>query len=82
MNVKELLDELGKWPEEAEVVLQKDAEGNDYSPLVGAEGNVLYVAESSWSGNCVHIDDEPDYINEDGSLEPDMSRVVVLWPVN
>ena len=36
-----------KW----EVVLQKDSEGNGYSPLAGADPEAVYIPDSTWSGD-------------------------------
>lgn len=75
MNVKELRDALYDYPDNLEVILQKDAEGNGYSPLAGA-ADAMYQAESTWSGEAIHSD---DYDPED---YPDAIKVVVLWPVS
>lgn len=57
------------------VVMSKDGEGNDFSPLaeVDHDTNTGYVADSTWSGNVPHPDDY-----EDG----DGVDCVVLWPTN
>lgn len=75
MNVKELREVLAEYPDDMEVILQKDAEGNGYSPLAGAESS-MYQAEEEWSGEAIHPD---DYDPED---YPDAIKVVVLWPVS
>lgn len=85
MKVKELLEALTGVDPEAEVILQKDAEGNDYSPLEGADSDAVYVPESTWSGlvyslhrtaeeNCMEYDEW-----EDLKKQP---PCVVLYPVN
>ena len=43
MNVKDLIKELSNYDPEAEVILQKDPEGNGYSNLNGADPNCIYV---------------------------------------
>ena len=67
----ELMDYLATQPRDRPVVLEKDAEGNGYSPLAGA-GELTYLPTSTWSGEIVSPDE--DY---EGSV-----RVVVLGPVN
>lgn len=75
MNVKKLRKALKKYPSDMEVILQKDSEGNGYSPLGGGEG-AMYQAETEWSGEAIHEDDyDPDDY-------PDAVKVFVLWPVN
>ncbi|MER6605846.1 hypothetical protein ABT282_07990 [Streptomyces sp. NPDC000927] len=55
-------------PDDTPVIIEKDAEGNGYSPLAGIERGV-YVAESTWSGGI----DEGD---------PDGVLSIILGPVN
>lgn len=73
MTVEELIAQLSKLPPTSLVVLQKDGEGNGYSPCVGVEA-ATYAAESTWSGEVPHPDDADNY--------PDAVPCVVLWPVN
>jgi hypothetical protein len=80
MTVKQLIAELQKLDPNRIVVLQKDAEGNGYSPLVGAE-HTIYRPESTWSGQCYPDDpakhEEYEYTKERGD-----KKAVVLWPTN
>jgi len=66
----ELADLLAAQPRDRPVILEKDAEGNGYSPLAAA-GEGSYLADSTWSGEIVSPDDYPDAV-----------RVIVLGPVN
>lgn len=50
MKVGELIAILSKMDPEREVIMQKDAEGNGYSPLSGADDNARYQAETTWYG--------------------------------
>ncbi len=68
MTVKELIRKLQTVDQYREVILQKDSEGNGYSPLSGTEHRLSYEAENSWSGE----------VNDNGSGLP----CVVLFPVN
>lgn len=68
MRAGELRELLKGVSDDLLVVLQKDAEGNGYSPLAGGEVAV-YQPDSTWSGQVVEM-------TEDGD------PCVVLWPVN
>ena len=70
-TVGELADYLATQPRDRLVVLEKDAEGNGYSPLADA-GERTYLPTSTWSGEIVSPDE--DYEGAE--------RVVVLGPVN
>lgn len=50
MTVKELKDAILNLPDEMEVILQKDAEGNGYSPLRGADPDAVYIPETTYYG--------------------------------
>jgi hypothetical protein len=77
MTVQELIDELMNLDPDAKVILQKDAEGNGYSPLVGAE-ECLYMPETSYSGEVIPPADlQTGYYDE-----RDLESAVVLWPTN
>jgi len=53
MTVKELIEILEKLPPETEIVVAKDSEGNDFSPV--SEVNLgTYEPESTWSGTFTH----------------------------
>jgi len=56
MNVRELKDYIENLPDEMEVILQKDSEGNGYSPLSDADADANYVPTSTWSGE-VYFDE-------------------------
>jgi hypothetical protein len=68
MKVHELIALLSALDPESPVILQKDAEGNGYSPLSGLQA-ASYVPETTWSGEVV-----------DSATEG--QPCVVLWPVN
>lgn len=85
MKVKELLSALAEADPEAEVILQKDAEGNGYSPLRGADLEAVYIAENTWSGDVYSLNWSA---NDAGTSEEEWAaitakpRCVVLHPVN
>lgn len=68
MTVKELIFDLKRHDPNMQVILQKDAEGNGYSPLSGCDW-VMYVPGSN------EVYDETD------DLPNGARKVVVLWPV-
>lgn len=68
MKVKELIELLSGQDPEREIVLSKDAEGNNYSPLENfSEGS--YTPDTAWSGEFV-------------SDQPGQQKALCLWPVN
>jgi hypothetical protein len=86
----ELGDYLSAQPRDQKVVLRKDAEGNDHSPLAEAwEG--MYVADSTWSGETYPTPEDlaeamtppnlQGWSDEDAAPEG-AERVIVLGPVN
>jgi len=80
ITVAQLRHILADMPDEAVVVLAKDGEGNDFSPLSGPVGVHWYRPESTWAGEVYPIGEDAD-----GEVyEPDGDEViaVVLDPVN
>lgn len=81
-TVGELLDYLATQPRDRKVVLQKDAEGNGYSPLADADEG-MYEATSTWSGEMYQTPEVVAAEPGEWSDAPDSAeRVVVLGPVN
>lgn len=85
MTVKELIEELQELPPDAVVILQKDGEGNGYSPLYCVDPECIYEPDSTWSGTI--------YDTRWSAADADMSedewaeikarpRCVVLAPTN
>ena len=56
MKVKELRTLLDNLPDDMEIILQKDSEGNGYSPLAGADPDAIYRPENSWFGDVFSTD--------------------------
>lgn len=78
----ELADYLAKQPRDRKIVLQKDAEGNGYSPLADATEE-MYAADSTWSGEIYPVPESPEGQSDDYDQAPDdAERVIVLGPVN
>jgi hypothetical protein len=69
MKVKDLMHLLADMDGESLVIVQKDAEGNGFSPLQGVDHG--------------HYDDDPTYGGDvyNEALE-DSTPCVVLYPVN
>ena len=85
MKVRDLIVELSALDSDAEVILQKDAEGNGYSPLHCVDGNAVYVADSTWSGDVYSTEWTADDADMDADEWAEMlkkQRCVVLAPVN
>ena len=85
MKVSELMDRLAEMDENAEVILQKDAEGNGYSPLYEVDGDAIYVSESTWSGDvyCASWTAIDAAMSKDEWAEMlKKPRCVVLAPIN
>lgn len=81
MTVSELIARLQQLSPDAPVVLASDSEGNEFHPLVDAEGPYLvedmgYYIESVMSIN--YFDNQEDY--EDSLSNPGYTEVVILWP--
>lgn len=55
------------------VILSKDAEGNEYRPLSGAE-TAFYLPDTSWRGQTLDADELADH--DPLSVQP----CIVLWP--
>lgn len=69
MKIKDLIHSLSSLNPELEVILQKDSEGNGYSPLDGYACGT-YAANNDWSGEF--SEEEQD----------DSIHAVVLYPIN
>ena len=87
MKVKDLMAELAKCDPEAELIVQKDAEGNGYSPLSGIDHECVYMPECDWYGDVIStkwspeeccMGHDPDHYDEIMA----MPRCVVLYPIN
>lgn len=85
MKVKDLIRELELLDPEMECIVQKDAEGNGYSPLAGADPNGIYIAETTWYGEVY----DSTWTADDADMDEDLweamlkkPRCVVLYPIN
>jgi hypothetical protein len=85
MNIKQLKESIANLPDEMEVVLQKDSEGNGYSPLAGVDSDAVYIPDSTWSGDVYSI----KWTAEDACMSEEeweeiksKPRTLILYPVN
>jgi|WetSurMetagenome_2_1015567.scaffolds.fasta_scaffold15150_2 hypothetical protein len=77
MTVRQLIKELQKLPQNRQVILQKDAEGNGYSPLAGVDDNASYNGEDVLLQKIKEGYDDEDV----GKREDGFHPCVVLFPV-
>ena len=84
ITVKELKAVLEDLPEDTLVVIQKDAEGSDYSPCAAADGDAVYVAQTTWRGIVYSL----DYSAKDACMSEEkwsevkaLPRCLVLAPI-
>ncbi len=85
MTVKELKNLIKGLPDEMNVVLQKDSEGNGYSPLSGGDSNAVYIADSTWSGDVYDMKwsaDDACMDDEEWAEIKSKPRSLILYPVN
>lgn len=72
-KLRKLISEIPETYDSQEVILQKDGEGNYYSPLAGVDcEDSYYQPENTWSGEVYHSHDAPR----------DAMPCVLLWPTN
>lgn len=67
MKVKDLLEKLNTLDPEMDIIIQKDSEGNGYSPLAGADPDGIYIAEATWYGGVY----DSNWSAEDADMDED-----------
>lgn len=88
MTLKELKDQLNALPANLDnlpVILQKDAEGNGYSPLSDVDHEASYVPEQPWYGTVyshAHSADDNCLEEKEWKKIKKNNRCIVLAPVN
>jgi hypothetical protein len=85
MKVRELIALLSTAEPDSEVILQRDSEGNGYSPLYSVDCGSVYVPETTYSGEVYSPDwsaDEADATEKEWRAIKAMPRCVVLAPTN
>lgn len=85
MKVGELIEMLKDLDPEMECIVQKDSEGNGFSPLAGADPNGIYIPETTWYGDVY----DSNWCSEDAGMDDDeweeilkKPRALILYPVN
>lgn len=86
MKAKDLKKLLENVPDDFIIILQKDGEGNGYSPLsdVGSE-NLGYVPNSTWSGEVRPLKLTKEYKKAGYTKEDvceDGEPCIVMYPVS
>jgi hypothetical protein len=84
MKVKALKKLLENVDDNRIVILQKDSEGNGYSPLAGVDDELNYLADSTWSGEVKYAKLTPELIKQGYGEEDcgDGEPALVLFPIN
>jgi len=77
MTVKELIGKLKKMEPNQLVVMSKDSEGNNYSPISGID-NGRYLPTETWYGERLY--DCPDVAECEHAKNE--VKAVFLWPIN
>lgn len=77
MNIKELKQLIEKLPDETQVILAKDGEGNRFSPLASVYAG-YYFPINNWSGNFISSTDEEAY----QAIEVGDCDAICLCPTN
>lgn len=83
MKVGELIKKLESFDKDRIVIMQKDSEGNGYSPLEGLWSG-SYEEESTWSG-YMGLEELTEEDIKDGYGDGDVvdgQKAVCLYPVN
>ena len=85
MKSHELAKMLLENPD-VELIMQKDSEGNGYSPLSDIEFDVVYVPDSTWSGEVYSKNCSAEYYGMEEDewevLKNIHSGYAVLAPIN
>jgi hypothetical protein len=85
MRVKDLIKELKKIDPEARIIIQKDGEGNGYSPLAGIDYDVVYVPTSSYSGEIYDLEWSAEMAGMDDDEWESLKKTaqhVLFFPMN
>ena len=84
MTVGELKKQLEEMNDDDIIVMSKNAEGNNFSPLVEI-GFDLYLADSAWSGEIRPREFDKEYFidrEEYEEVKKEAVKCVTLWPTN
>lgn len=81
MNVKQLKEELSKYPDNMQILISSDEEGNGFNRLYELAESMWL--RSDWDGDQIYV--MPEMIGTHGYTEEDRApegaeKVLVLWP--
>lgn len=81
MNKKQLIETLEKFPDNIDILMSQDAEGNGFSSMDGY--SVEYVRDDYDGGRTEELFTEEDLVDdtEDGAVPDYFRKVLVVWPV-
>lgn len=85
MTIIQLKNMIEDLPDDMEVIIRKDAEGNAFSPLVDVDPNCFYMPKTTWSGDVYDASwsyNEAGVSREEWLLIKSNPKVVVLTPIN
>lgn len=85
MNIKHLKELIKNLPDDMEVILQKDAEGNSFSPLSDADSNGIYIPITSWHGDVYDsawTADDADMDEKEWEEIKSKTKTLILRPIN
>lgn len=85
MTVEELREKIKDLPATMEVIIQKDSEGNNYSPLAGTDSNAIYLPDSTYSGEVYNLNytaSDNCMTEEEWEEHKKKPRALILYPVN
>lgn len=82
MNIKELKEAINSLPDEMEVVLQKDPEGNGYSQLSGADPDAVYIPDEQEVFSMDWTAEDACKSEEEWAEIKAKPRALILHPMN
>jgi hypothetical protein len=85
MKVSKLIELLSTMNPESEVIMQRDSEGNRYSPLYCVDHNAVYIPDSTYSGDVYDLSWSADDVmmtKKEWAKIQKSPRCVVLAPTN
>lgn len=84
-TVKDLKQDIAELPDDMEIILQADAEGNGYRQARGVDPDCVFVAESPWYGEVYST----YYSADDNCMDEDYweklkqgPKCLVIHPIN
>lgn len=85
-SLKEWIDELYSiLPKDTKIIIAKDSEGNDYSPMCNFNRG-YYYPNSSWSGSVYfasHKAEDYDMTEAEWKdIQAESNSCIILWPTN